>query len=260
MEESLAREFAAALMDPAQPLPPGLRTWSGCDPTRRLDVHRNNVVVSLVDALAISFPVTQALVGVDFFRAMARVYVGASPPVSRIMAEYGNTFADFIAHFPPAAGLPYLSDVARLEYLRVVAYHAADATPLAADAFHRLLDDPGQLLGLQFELHPAARWLRSAQAVFSLWAAHQDGADLHGIDISVGEAALVVRPADEVQVLWLPPGGVELLDALSTGASLTEAIGWITATGVEFDLPRLLAGLIENGLVVRLVQPSGDNA
>ena len=64
--------FAATLLDPTLPCPPGLTAWNGSDLTRRLAVHRNNVVVSLVDALADTFPVTQQLVGEDFFRTMAR--------------------------------------------------------------------------------------------------------------------------------------------------------------------------------------------
>lgn len=260
MDTTLASTFMAALMDPALPPPPGLKTWNGSDPARRFNVYRNNVVVSLIDALATTFTVTQALVGVEFFRAMARIYVSQSPPVSRFLAEYGTSFPDFIAQFPPASGLPYLADVARLEHLRVVAYHAADATPLAAEAFRPLLADPERLLELRFELHPACRWLRSIHPVFSLWAAHQGAVDLRGVDTTVGEDALVVRPAHDVHVVLLPSGAVELLDALSGGAPLAEAIERVCATGVDFDLPRQLAGLIDNGLVIRLIHPDGDAA
>ena len=44
--------LAAALLDPGLPCPPGFTTWNGSDPTRRLAVHRNNIVVSLIDALS----------------------------------------------------------------------------------------------------------------------------------------------------------------------------------------------------------------
>ena len=73
--------FADALLDPARPCPPGLRTWNGSDPARRLAVYRNNVVSSLIDALADTFPVVQRLVGTEFFRAMAGVF---APPAQRL--------------------------------------------------------------------------------------------------------------------------------------------------------------------------------
>lgn len=65
--------FAAALLNPDLPCPGGLSTWNGSAPATRFAVYRNNVTVSLVDALADTFPVLQALVGEEFFRAMARV-------------------------------------------------------------------------------------------------------------------------------------------------------------------------------------------
>src|SRR3990167_7733275 len=95
--------FANALLDPELPSPGGLSTWNGSDPATRFAVYRNNVTVSLIDALADTFPVVQALVGEEFFRAMARVSVRATPPRSRLMAFYGHDFADFVSAFPPVA-------------------------------------------------------------------------------------------------------------------------------------------------------------
>ena len=260
MDSLPAAAFASALLDPLRPTPPGLRTWNGSHPERRFNVYRNNVVVSLIGALATTFPVTQALVGAEFFRAMARNYISQSPPASPMLADYGGTLPDFIRRYAPACELPYLADVARLEHMRVLAYHAADATPLGADAFHSLLADPDGLLALRLQLHPACRWLRSAHPVVSLWAAHQGAADLSRIDLARAEDALVIRPALEVKVLSLPLGGVELLDALSDGASLAEAVDRAFAANEQFDLPGQLAGLIGNGAIVRLIHPNGDCA
>ena len=75
--------FAAALLDPGLPPVEGLRAWNNSDPARRFAVYRNNVLVSLVDALADTFPVVQELVGAAFFRAMARVFALANPPRTR---------------------------------------------------------------------------------------------------------------------------------------------------------------------------------
>ena len=95
-------EFSAALRDPTQAAPRGLHTWNGSDPAARFAVYRNNVVSSLIDALAETFPVVQALVGVEFFRAMASLFVRQSPPRSRVLASYGAALPSFIASFAPA--------------------------------------------------------------------------------------------------------------------------------------------------------------
>jgi hypothetical protein len=152
--------FAAALLDPALPCPGRLRAWNGSDATRRFSVHRNNVVGSLVDALADTFPVVQALVGTEFFGAMAAGFVRAQPPRSPLMHRYGGELPAFIEGFAPARSLPYLSDVARLEFARVQACHAADAQPLTAELAGAVLASGVDLAALRPVLHPALRWLR----------------------------------------------------------------------------------------------------
>jgi len=141
---SAHREFAAALQVPTLSVPSALKGGGGHDAERRFAVHRNNFVVGLVDALAESFPVTQALVGQAFFRGMARERVLADPPRSPLLTDYALGFADFVAGFAPAAVVPYLADVARIEALRIQAYHAADAVPLPGAAYEGLLADPEQ--------------------------------------------------------------------------------------------------------------------
>jgi hypothetical protein len=243
--------FADALLDAEQAPPAGLKAWNGSDPAHRFNVHRNNMFVSLIEALAATFPVTQALVGVEFFRAMARVHIGQSPPASTLLFEYGRDFPDFIADFSPAEGLPYLADVARLEYLRVDAANAADAVALDADVFRPLLETPGELLALRVQLHPACRVLRSGYAVFSIWAAHQGAMAIESVALDQPEDVLVFRPLHDVRVLALPPGAAAFLGSLSGRHTLADAA--MVAQGEPgFDLAANLRALIEQGLVVRL--------
>ena len=135
------QQFAQALLDAGRPVPAGLVAWNGADVGVRFGVHRNNVVVSLVGVLADTFPVVRSLVGAEFFDALARLHVCAHPPASPVMSEYGAGFAGWIVDFEPAAALPYLANMARLEHARVTAFHAADAEPLHADAMARYLND-----------------------------------------------------------------------------------------------------------------------
>ena len=107
--------FRAALLDPGQPAPPGLTGSGGGPAARRFGIYRNNVTASLTEALRQSFPVVRALVGEDFFTAMAIAHLRAHPPASPLLMFYGQDMADFVAGFAPAQHLGYLPDVARLE-------------------------------------------------------------------------------------------------------------------------------------------------
>jgi hypothetical protein len=256
------REFAAALLDAGRVVPPGLRAWNGSDPAARFAVHRNNVVVSLTQALADGFPVVQQLVGDEFFAAMARVYACTYPPRSPVLAEYGDGFGDWIADFEPAASLPYLPDMARLERARVRAFHAADALPLSAEALTRHLAAPQQLARARLGLHPSLAVVRSAWGVASLWAAHQsdDPAAIGTVQLDQAESALVLREGDDVLVLPVPQATAAFIQTLAAGCSLGDAAATASAlSGADpFDLAGSLALLIRHGALIAWHSPGDD--
>ena len=248
-------DFAAALLDPALACPPGLRAWNGSDPTARMAVHRNNVVSSLLDALAETFPVVQELVGVAFFRAMAAVFVRSAPPRSPVLAHYGQEFAGFIEQFEPAGSVPYLADMARLEMARVRAYHAADACAVASEAVSLALASGDRIGELRLNCHPSVFIVSSRHAAVSLWAAHQDNGDLGAIDLDQPEDALVLRAGLDVLVLRLPPGGAEFVRALLLGRSLADAGGAAAMAVPAFDLSTLLTLLMSHGALTSIHLP-----
>lgn len=243
--------FADTLLGDSAVCPPGLTTWNGSDPARRFAVYRNNVIVGLVDALADTYPVVQSLVGEEFFRAMAAVFVRAHPPRCPVLAWYGAGFAEFIESFSPAASLPYLADVARLEWLRVDAWHAADAAPVPMDDLAALLADAQALPGARFVLHPAVRLLRSAHPVASLWAAHQSddpAAAVTAIDPETAEAALLLRPGLVVDIIRVEAAAAAFIERMLRGM----AFGRAAAADDSLDLPAVLGLLIRSGAIVQI--------
>lgn len=246
------QRLAEALLDPEQPCPPGLTTWNGSDPARRFAVYRNNVIVSLVDALADTFAVTQELVGATFFRAMARVFAYAHPPTSRLLAFYGEAFPGFVESFPPAAGVAYLADVARLEFLRVRAYHAADVASVRTEEIAAVLADADTLPYMNLAIHPALGVLDSAAAVVSLWAAHQGVGDLATVVPDVPETALVLRDGLDVEVLEIPRAAGVFIEALQRGETLGGAMESAQAADPDFNAATPLALLIQKSAITAL--------
>jgi len=249
---STQQAFAAALLDPDSPGPAGLKTWNGSDPASRFAAHRNNVIHSLIDALAATYPVVQELVGDEFFRAMARIYVQSAPPRSPILARYGEDFAAFLEGFEPAGGLPYLADVARLEALRVQAYHAADRPALAAQELAAALATPECLSELVIQLQPALGVLSSPFAVVSLWAAHQGELALETVDPQRPEHTLVLRNTLEVEVMRLQAAGARFIQCLQQGVPLGHAAARAQSADPDFDLSAHLALLIRTGVITHL--------
>ena len=127
LQPSFAAAFARGLTDPARATPEDVVGPRGKAAIKRYNVYRNNVTVSLIDALAATYPAVQRITGVEFFRAMARFHVRAMPPTSPLLFEYGREFPAFIEGYEPAQDMPWLADTARIERAWLDAYHAADA-------------------------------------------------------------------------------------------------------------------------------------
>ncbi|NDY90324.1 HvfC/BufC N-terminal domain-containing protein [Ideonella livida] len=255
--DSVQARWVAALLDPDLPVPAGLGApGGGPGVARRFAVHRHNVVSGLVDVLASSLPVTQTAVGETFFRAMAAVFVRQHPPCSPVLAGYGQALPDFLRGFPPAAGLPWLADLVRLELAGQAALHAADDTPLAAGTLHAALAQPDALPRLRLPLRSGAAVLRSDWAVPSFWRAHQApeapeedpaaglAARLAKLDMDQPEAALLLRVDDRLRLLPLGPGLTALLEACGQGQPLGRAAAQALAAEPALDLGRGLGDLL----------------
>lgn len=246
--------FAHALLDPAAPVPGELVLRGGGDIAQRFAVHRNNTIVSLVDALRATFPVTAALVGEDFFRAMAGVHVRQSPPRRPVLWRYGQDFDRFIERFEPARSLPYLSSVARVEAACVQSLHAADDAPMSTEAVSEAIADGERLLRRGCRLDASLVPLSLTHAGAALWMAHQPGSDisLSTIDTSRPQDVLIHRSGDGV-VVWEPPTGtVALVRRLMDGSCMAQAAETVAAAHDHFDFSISLGGLLHHNLVVDL--------
>ncbi len=245
--------LAQALLDPQQAAPAGLKTWNGSDPGTRWDVYRNNVMSSLTQALADTFPVVCAMVGVDFFQTLTRHYIRRSPPRSPVLQAYGDGMAAFIAHYEPAASLPYLPDLARLEWARLQSLHAADAEALPHEQWSSMLAWPEFLVCSRVSLHPSLQVVSAEHAVVSLWAAHQDLLDIGSVDPFVPESALVFRVGDEVRVAAVTQATARWMLSLARGRPLglatEDTLRARFKDGVPFDMQAALQLLIQHGLV-----------
>ncbi|MGE0005603.1 MAG: DUF2063 domain-containing protein [Parvibaculaceae bacterium] len=243
--------FAQALLDRSRPMPETLRSWTGAKPVKRYGVYRNNVATGLARALAARFPVTEKIVGEGFFTAMARDFVLGSPPASPVLLRYGDGFPDFVAAFPPAADLPYLADVVRLENAQTKAYHARDVAPIDPQALARVA--PGRAGGLSFAFHPAAAVVASSHPIVTIWAMNSGAQALAPIEDWRAQNALVTRPGLTVLTREIGSGSARLVQLLMTGATLGEAYEAVLENDPGFDLGRDLADLVRSGAVIDIV-------
>jgi hypothetical protein len=242
---SIQARFAAALLDP-EAMGPSEIGGSASACLSRFEVYRNNVMTGLIRCLERRFPVVARLVGTEFFRAMARVYVANEPPISPALIDYGGGFPTFLAEFEPVRELPYLADVAKLEWLRVEAYHAADE-PTAGAADLAALAAAG-MDDLSMNLHASARLLQSPYPVVSIWETNTLNRDVRQIGPELGgEQALIVRQKLQVRFLRLDAGTYAFAAAISAGATLAAAAKRALEADDHVSIPHALARLVSAG-------------
>ena len=243
---SFAADFAPGLTDPARATPADIVGPRGKAAVKRYNVYRNNVTVSLIDALAATYPAVQRITGVAFFRAMARFHARATPPTSPLLFEYGRGFPAFIEGYEPARDMPWLPDTARIERAWLDAYHAADMPPLSPDVLAAVPSD--RLADLLFTAHPAACIVRSAYPAVAIFAMNRVEGPVTPLRSSTAEDALITRPDMEVTVRLLPPGGAAFLESLIRGGTLGAAAATAFDETPSFDLQANIAGMIEAGV------------
>ncbi|MCY4308500.1 MAG: DNA-binding domain-containing protein [Rhodobacteraceae bacterium] len=232
-------EFIEALLKPDKPVPSRLIIpHDKID--RRFSVYRNNVVASLIEGLEVSFPVIRKLVGDEFFKAMAGLYVREYPPSSPLMMFYGKEMPEFLLKFPPVQHLAYLPDVAKLEIELRESYHSGDPKPIDSKFFEDL--DPEEQLKTRLEFSPATRLFYSKHPAASIWEANKKD----GPAPQAGEEyVLVVRPDFDPYPVITNRGGYHFVRHLMEGQNIGLACEKTLFHSEEFhfdlaDLFRLL--------------------
>jgi hypothetical protein len=208
-------------------------------------VYRNTVMKGCIDALQANYPSIARLVGDEWFRAAAAIYVRANLPRHPTLADYGADFAAFLASFPPAAELPYLPGVARLDRFWTEAHAAYDETPVEAAAVASLA--PDALRRTVLRPHASARWAWfDAQPIATIWRRNRypGGADAGEIEWR-GEGVLIVRPQAAVEYTELDAAACAFLDACAAGGTLGEAAAAALAVRADADLAALMTRLLE---------------
>jgi hypothetical protein len=224
--------FAARVFDGAGPVAP------------REQIYRNNVFISLAGALADVYPVVRRLVGERFFDPLARRYVRNHPSPSGNLHDFGRHFPGFVLAMEELRGLPYLPDVAALEWACHESFHAADAP---AFDFTRVTD-AGEA---RPRLHPAARLVASRYPVAAIWQANQEE-DVPLVDLDAGGDWLAVSRRElQVEIVRLAPGELALLAALRDGMSLGEACEAALAAEPALELPAAMGRFVTYGLLTQ---------
>ena len=242
MPELLAfqSDFAAALRDRTRTF--AVARWLAGEADvvdRRMAIYRANMVAAADKALSAAYPVIRQVVGGEFFHGLAREHQRGTPSTSGNLTHFGATFEAFLASFEHVQDMPWLPDLARLEWAAHLAYGAADAPDWDAAVLAAI--PPERLDAIRFRWSPGLAVVRSAYPVVRVWTIHQPGFDgAFEVDWQRAETALVARDGFVVTVSDCPPADASFIEASLRGATLADAASATLDRHPDFDLGALL--------------------
>ena len=252
MLRELQRRILEGLWN-SDPAPEALELLSrdrALTPAQQLSVYRGSIVGSLTAALGEVYPVCRRLVGETFFGVLARAFVRRERSRSPNLDDYGEAFGDFLAGFAPAATIPYLPDVARLEWQWHRAFYGPDSEALELDALAGsvALADPDRVV---FQLQKNATLVESRYPVHLIWRANQpdhDGEEV--VDLSKGGVSLLVwRRGTDRLIEPLEPRERCLLQALAQGLMLGDVGLRLASEHPAADFGAVLAAAFHRGWI-----------
>ncbi|HVO03667.1 MAG TPA: DNA-binding domain-containing protein [Candidatus Cybelea sp.] len=245
----LQRQFARGMWSPSES--GTIEAWIEGDAIAeadRLSIYRNTMTGVITNAMRLTYPVVERLVGAKFFAGAVGIFMAANLPRSAYLNAYGADFAAFLAGFTPAASLPYLPDVAALEWA-VAGAAAADDAP-ALDARDLAGFDPIALEALRLIPHPSLRLVRLTTPADTIWRilTAGDEAELAGITLATEPFTVILhRRTEGIALRRLSELECAVTEPILQGRPLGEAL----MAGGGIDAVALLAEHLASGRFTR---------
>lgn len=207
----------------------------------RLKIYRNNIVTNLTDALVATYPLIKTLTGEEFATGLLRSYALKNPPREACLARYGAGLDEFIGTFEPAKGLPYLPDVARLEWAVNEAYYAEDDKALTPQDLQSLPVE--NMSDMRLTPRSSVRLLESRwplEAIRTFCLNHDEKNDAT-LDLNQGGCQLMVfRSGLVAEVVALEPAAYNFLQSLAGRKALGESLENTLKSFPAFDFQQFL--------------------
>jgi hypothetical protein len=135
----------------------------------RVEIYAQMYYARLFDVLKEDFPRVAAILGGDRAHAVISAYLAQHPSTHPSLRQLGCCFPDFLRNCQETAELPFLVDLAMLEWARLEVFDAPDAEPLRVEHLQSLT--PEEWPGLTLRLIPALRVVQSEWPVHEIWQA-----------------------------------------------------------------------------------------
>ena len=249
MLHNLQQSFKQGILENTVEIQGLIKESKGQNKAELLEVYRNTTFVSLKKCLTSTFPAVEALVSKDFMHYACHEFIKKHPPSHGALLFYGAEFADFLQTFTPTKNMPYIADIARLEWALSEAYDAEDAPYIQSEDFAK--ESIERLSNQTFKLSPHVHLLTSPFPIYSIWQMTHTPENEQNINMEQSECVLVYRNYTDLKSYALPLslGYFTLLKSLKKGHTLAESITFSLHQEPALCLEKTLADILNRGLL-----------
>lgn len=219
------------LADPGATLDEWLCVPTPAHTAERLGVHIGGYPSRVHESLAETYPAVARMAGAQPFEALARRYAACTALTSYNLNDAGAQMPVFLRADPLTDELPFLPDLAELEWRVARAFHADERAPLDPRALGWGMDDWANAV-LHFQ--PAVGVVSSAWPVLDLWAARDTPREQIDIELHDRSDHVVVRRAGlTVRCESVSAAEARALSLLLADGRLFEAAAQLEAEGLD---------------------------
>lgn len=217
-----------------------------------MGIYQSSAIANIIQAMMLTYPVIEKLVGEDFFRASCKKFIRLHCPKSANMDDYGEEFADFLEEFEPAKQLTYLKDVAQLEWLFHLSSLANDSK---VTDWSRLSAVPAdKALQVKLLLAPTVKLMSSFFPIDKIWQMNQPNSIVNEeIDLALNTSqetfSIVYRSGLKTEIMTVTEGEFTLLLSFNQQHSLANAIETSTRIDSSISIDDVIKKYIELNII-----------
>lgn len=219
----------------------------------RLSVYAQGYRERIREALAEAYETIHHVLGESAFRELALAYAQHVPSHDYNLSFAGRHLAAFLAPYPLTKELPFLPDLARLEWKMVEVFHSFEEPsfdPSSVAAFSL-----EEWSGARLQFQPSVRLMHSAWPIRDIWEARKKPREAVDVDlVNRPHYLLIYRQGLQVQCDLIDPKPYAFLELLLAGKSFGEACGTVAGDAGETPLPftEWFSGWMQRGLMTRV--------
>jgi uncharacterized protein len=225
-----------------------LNPQGGAKGEERLSVYADGYVARIRESLKEVYEAVHFVLGDERFNWFCRDYAFHFPSHHYNLNFAGIYLPEFLAGHEHLKQFPFLSDLAKLEWLIWKAFHAFDGPPLNPEALKNISADDWETLKLVFQ--PSVSLISSSYSILDIWQARKSSSP--NTESSKPQKILVGRRQDQVRCELLNIPQFKLLEGLLSGQSLGNVCE-ILAEDSDEELPiaAWFSNWVQDGLILR---------